>query len=628
MLSKLYLDKKLYEGYNLLNDEYCLSGLGRVNVFIGQNNSGKSRFLRKLFVDNHFEFDLKKHAFEKLVNLIREKKVEIRGMLDSVHINEAGETFKRIDLLSSQVKRFKIGEVKKDIDKVKEVASYYLSLTKYGGWSNQTGYHSTSSPDRLIPNVKKIGRELMDMVDELFPTDFDYKIDRIYIPMLKGLRPIQIGPGDKFEDHNDNYKLRTIRDYFQEEKLVGNGEEIFTGLKLYEDTKKLLLGDKLGRERIKKFEEFLSQNFFDNQEITLIPDINNDVLLIGIGEEERPVYQLGDGIQSVIILLYPLFFSQDKNLMVFIEEPENSLHPGMQRIFLETLMKEEFKSFQFFITTHSNHFLDITLDLENISIYTFKKNKVKNSNEFSYLIENTSNDDIKVLDLIGARNASVFLSNCTIWVEGITDRLYLKTYLDVYQKHLCDTGKLKSAYKEDFNYSFIEYGGGNLVHWSFTNELGWEKIQAARISSKIFVIADRDSSDEKPNSAKGLRLAQLKEKLGERFEIVGGREIENILSEQVLIKSICILEGKNSPKLEYDLKKIKFKKYQNQKLGKYIQTNFTHLNRNYEAKSGTIYCKMEFCKASISIIKSIEDFSEEAMRVTEKMFHFIKSSNE
>jgi predicted ATP-dependent endonuclease of OLD family len=67
----------------------------------------------------------------------------------------------------------------------------------------------------------------------------------------------------------------------------------------------------------------------------------------------------------------------------------------MQRKLIEVYSQKEFKSVQYFITTHSNHLLDITLDFDkNISTYSFKKESDK-----KYLINNrTDNKDI--LDML------------------------------------------------------------------------------------------------------------------------------------------------------------------------------------------------------------------------------------
>ena len=131
----------------------------------------------------------------------------------------------------------------------------------------------------------------------------------------------------------------------------------------------------------------MEDNFFDGKSVEITASVKEDgkqdVLSIKIGDEhEKPIYELGDGIQSIIILTFYLFLHKNENLLVFIEEPEQYLHPGLQRKLIETFLYEEgFENFHFFFTTHSNHFLDITLDFNNISIFTIKKELDNSDNE-------------------------------------------------------------------------------------------------------------------------------------------------------------------------------------------------------------------------------------------------------
>lgn len=292
-------------------------------------------------------------------------------------------------------------------------------------------------------------------------------------------------------------------------------------------------------------------------------------------------------------------------------------------------MKKEFDTFQYFITTHSNHFLDITLELQQVSVYSFKKVQGYINTPDEFIIANVSNEDSQILDLIGARNSSVFLSNCTIWVEGITDRLYLKKYFDIYQKQMIQKGKIKTAFREDYHYSFVEYSGGNIVHWSFADECGWEKIRSNRISSKIFLVSDRDNTEATPGSAKAKRLKLLKEQLGDNFKIVKGREIENTLSPKILISTIAALEKNNFTNVEYNESMINYELYQDQYMGKFIEENFKNLKRKYKTDTltGTVYCKLDFCKTATELIKNPEDLTKEAMEIAKKLFDFVKKCN-
>lgn len=192
------------------------------------------------------------------------------------------------------------------------------------------------------------------------------------------------------------------------------------------------------REIVTKFHAFLGQAFFGGKHVALIPRRDKDVLYVKIGNEnEFPIYDLGDGIQSIIVMTFPLFERANDKLLVFIEEPEMYLHPGFQRVLVNTFLK--FDNHQFFMTTHSNHFLDLTLDYDHISIYAFRKQlgDVAERVVHSKLeVENVSNANTQPLELLGVKNSSVFLSNCSIWVEGITDRRYLAHYLAMYMNHL------------------------------------------------------------------------------------------------------------------------------------------------------------------------------------------------
>ena len=397
---------------------------------------------------------------------------------------------------------------------------------------------------------------------------------------------------------------------------------------MYEATKKLLLGQRSDREKVRDFENFLSETFFQNREVNIVPRDGSDVLYIGIGGgEEYPIYNLGDGIQSIIILTYPLFFNQGRELLFFIEEPEHGLHPGMQRVFMETLMREEFSSFQYFLTTHSNHLLDITLDINQVSIYTFEQDRSR-TDDAHFLIENVDNEHINTLELIGVRNSSVFLSNCTIWVEGITDRIYIRRYLDVYQE---DKGV---KFKEDLHYSFVEYAGGNITHWSFLEAPDPEhpNIEVERLCGKLFLITDKDDAGlkkdgtaDKRYTKKQLRHQKLRRSLGDRYCCLDCREIENTLSPEILKKVVQDYEGS-----EVDLayKNFDYTEYKNKYLGSFIEANVTGISKGYKSQSGTIKDKVNFAKKAVHHINSVEDLSQEARNLTEKLYEFIKSNNQ
>ncbi len=85
-----------------------------------------------------------------------------------------------------------------------------------------------------------------------------------------------------------------------------------------------------------------------------------------------------------------------------------------------------FSKHQYFITTHSNHLIDSCFDYNCISIYKFINYENKNN---TFKVVNSSPNDVETLQLLGVNNSSVFIANCTIWVEGISDKILISKYL-------------------------------------------------------------------------------------------------------------------------------------------------------------------------------------------------------
>ena len=161
--------------------------------------------------------------------------------------------------------------------------------------------------------------------------------------------------------------------------------------------------------------------------------------------------------------MYKIFLA-DENSIIFIDEPELNLHPGYQRLFLEQITSNPVltkKKLTYVIVTHSNHFLDLTLEKDNISIYSF--NSVGNGDNQKFVVKNVNAGDNEMLRALGVNNSSVFLANCSIWVKGISDRNFIKALLMAY----CKDDEKRVYPREDIDFAFFEYAGSNLTHYSF-----------------------------------------------------------------------------------------------------------------------------------------------------------------
>ena len=422
MITSIKFDEKIFEGYSIVGDEN-LNNLNKINVFIGKNNSGKSRFLRSL-LKNKFDIETQDFDSNSFNSYLKDFKTEVEKYLYQYE----GQS-NTLQHLSGGVKQLKEISYVKDISAITNLKNSIESLSK-----NLTDlpllYYNVDSRqilDRYKYSISSHKDRLINYLNQFNENELNF--NKTYIPILRGLRPLQITQGEKniFEVLEDNYLKRSQVDY---EIKVGEEIKIHTGLDLYQQVTKLLLGRHGDRQKIKKYEEYLSTTFFQGDDVHIIPMIDQDVLHIKLGnEEDYPIYKLGEGIQAIILLTYPLFFNEGKEMLFFIEEPELHLHPGLERVLIETMREERFNTFQYFITTHSNHILDLTLEYDDISVYSFQKRTGNDGNTFQ--IQNVSSNQKQILEQLGVRNSSVFLANCTIWVEGITDRLYLKKYLEV-----------------------------------------------------------------------------------------------------------------------------------------------------------------------------------------------------
>lgn len=636
MINEIFLPDTLQQQYQCANTSHILTGLNRVNIFVGPNNSGKSRLLRGLY-NEPFKYHLSDQDFRKWRSLAEDAYEQVSKYLMEIRMDDVAS---RVNSgvkgkLRTITETLNQGGLPGELNALQQLESLIKEFQTFqctGGshLPGETG--SQFDAEGISRRFQQLAANFANQIPASV-TDFSLpNFQKTYVPILRGLRPVQINGGDGFQftDHVDNYKNRTAEDYFiksvksrEEKQKVADNLSIVTGLSLYEEVKRMMLGTIEQRDRLKDFETFLSQSFFDGQALNLIPQFGSDCLLVTLNKVDRPIYALGDGIQNLIILLYPTFFHADKSLLCFIEEPEISLHPGMQRLFIDTIMREEFTNVQFFLTTHSNHFLDMTLDHSRISIYNFQKQDFGSSSTYS--VVNTDNEDIKLLDALGVRNSSLFISNCTIWVEGITDRLYLNKYMDLLQREEFGNDYETKRLKEDLHYSYIEYGGANLVHYAFDDKEQWEKIQALKICSKILLVMDEDSAYQDNTSFKYNRIQELKEELGDRLVVLPCREIENTLSAKVLKAVIRKMEGK----AELDFSNFTEQDYKDVYLGDFIHENFTGIKRRYRNHkgSGTVRDKVGFCRKALDEVKSVDDLSGSASTVGLQILHFIRSQN-
>jgi hypothetical protein len=594
-----------------------LGPLSTINIFIGTNNSGKSRLIRALFAKEQFGFATKNYNPQIFKDFLLRIEPEFNAIMSNfynfIDIKE--------DSIANLIKSDQDFMLPEDpINKKIEDFIATMKRTATAGGTFNAKPTSNLSDQTAKSMFGVLGENASTQFNEIIPKIKVMGEKRYYIPILRGMRPLD-------DEQINLYHQRTIKDYFSKagkgNTLVGE-KHLFTGIELYQTLKAKLLGEPEDREAVKEFEDYLSRKFFGSRQITLIPREGDTTVYIKIGKDKQlAIYELGDGLQSLIICSFNIFMEKTPCLF-FIEEPDLCMHPSMQRAFLEMLL--EYKHHQYFFTTHSNHFLDMTIDFGDISVFHFtKKNETDN-----FQITATSTRDHNLLRDLGVRNSSVFLTNSTIWVEGITDRLYLRAYLKKYCEELKNEGNSKfeelGKLLEDFHYTFVEYQGAPLTHWNFDADADdIKKINAAFLCANALLIADGDVL------GKGNREETFKKMLGNRFVPLPVKEIENLIPVEILKH---VVEDKFTEKA-VNVDVIKYVEYSklNAKLGEYLDKKLKLLATEaaiYKAKSGTIKPKMAFCEKAIKAMSDLTldwKLTPELRELCEKIYKHILNEN-
>lgn len=201
-----------------------------------------------------------------------------------------------------------------------------------------------------------------------------------------------------------------------------------------------------------------------------------------------PIENFGEGLQSALNVLDNIIFF--KGGIVAIEEPENSLHPSGQRSLFE-LLKELSKKYrkQIIISSHSAVFIDRSKDAKLFRVSCLKRKTVVDS------IDELT-DIVKVLDDLGFKPSYALLSNGVIWVEGPSDRPYVKRWLEI-----------KGVDIEDHGITILPYGGTNLEHFSVDD--------FTMLNRNFVVIMDSERRSNKGLPKGYMRKLKLKKEIEE-----------------------------------------------------------------------------------------------------------------
>ena len=257
------------------------------------------------------------------------------------------------------------------------------------------------------------------------------------------------------------------------------------------------------------------------------------------GDNEIPINKRGSGVRRLVLLN---FFraqaertSQEKNIILAVEEPETAQHPNNQRKLIETLMSlSEHQNYQVLITTHVPAIAEM-VPLDSLR-YITEENKADR-------LISIPKDDVylKIADQLGIlpdKRAGLFLC-----VEGKHDVSFLK--------HLSRTlylnGHIGFQLDEDSRVVIFPVGGcSSLKQFVFEHYL-------KEFNLPYIHILDGDNKGDEHKDFIQIRKQIAKLDNGSELFVTKRREMENYLCP-ILIKEFIYKRCKLPEEVPFDLK--------------------------------------------------------------------------
>jgi predicted ATP-dependent endonuclease of OLD family len=466
-----------------------LDGLGQQNVIIGKNNSGKSRILEAIRLLQSPSFQASS-AFSLSGNQEHDDgsgapagpaRLEFKIELEGVERQTIANT-----LLNSNLNDFLLAAASEFISAAFRVGAKREKLT-----DPMLAFFETTNSDFNIENHLR-GRDVSAGRQQWS--------DRY----LSSIRASIVG--------NISGQMRYVGGWRTLKQPLQGGMTI---IQLLHQWKNPEPNNKLLRRDFIKVQDIFRELMLCPR-IELCPEHNGQSLSIDMNGKYLSIDSLGDGVQHLLMIAFHLATIQQNLLLV--EEPETHLHPELQRNLMR-IMRRDLRG-QAFITTHSPVLLDSASP--DTRFYRVEHDE-KASTAYGC---HTSRDLHRVLNLLDVRASDILQANVVVWVEGPTDRMFLKKCFQLRGER----------FVEGVHYQIAHYGGALRSYCTFS-ELP-ELVDLLKLSRHVVMVCDSDKENESdPIDDTKERLRVECEKAGGIYWITDGREIENYLPDEVLTET-------------------------------------------------------------------------------------------
>ncbi len=539
---------KCFQGEYICN--FCIpdgktlgSGL---NVFVGENNSGKSSLMEAIyFVRNKGKKDVKCIESSEGDEFYIEQTFvgDIENVVNNFVQDNKKETFKRRIYEENNEKLFTVKRNFEDDEEIKKI----LFLNKdTGEYKNESGI---DGPFQSFFQISNIWAKTNPEKESKFGSS------TVCGNLLSDI-------SEKFKiDHEEQYKkfLQIFTETFNDEK-----SGLQADLNQVASETEIILNEQFGQAKL-RFR-------FENPE----PDIlfSNIKIFVKDSGPETELSEKGHGMQRAVILSLLQVYAKriteiidtdgNKKLkphFLFIDEPEMGLHPQAQKKLFEALRVIS-KTHQVFISTHSENFIPVDL-ISNI----FKFNKEKTSGKITIFDGKNLTLDLKVNRKFFMHHHKLFFTDKAIFVEGVDDFELYPVYLEKTKPHL----------KKDLH--FIGGCGNYLIFRELCDGFGIK-------SSFIF---DLDVINK--NSTLFDKYSEIKEKitlLGK--ELLSGVP-KNQRSENLFDISLSSEEKKLKQKIIESLMKLNYFVLPSGAIENYLDANGSSIGNESELEN--IFSKVE-----------------------------------
>ena len=448
---------------------YGENGYQGLKIFIGNNASGKSNFIKILeeffaTLIKDFSFDT---SFSRGSDISMRKAIQSRNnytkYLQTNNKTPNQPSILEISLELSDVDYENIGFVCKYTSKINSILDKYSKLNlRFPEYKLQT---LLEQPHTLTLHVSFDEKEQEFTIDESKLNE--YQLFILLCIRYQKLLQIVIVIFNQYEKKPEERKRYLLKKSFAilnnnrsnlDFKNFINPNEIINDLEysrnslvgytwciykiwsiLENFTQKELLSPDLNQqekaidERLKKSDFFVSLNYmmkkyFDKQ--LRVDYVNGMIGFYMVDEKERVFYfnDLSDGEKSLLTMIFALYGNNLADGFMIVNEPELHLHPQYQKELAEVC--EEISDrigTQFIISTNSSLFIN---EKNLTNVYRVYKNKDQNSLISAPKIT-VDYDDATLMHMLRFENLSkIFFVDKIILVEGDTDAYFFSFYLN------------------------------------------------------------------------------------------------------------------------------------------------------------------------------------------------------